>query len=173
MLDFYAMLGFTNNATIDMLDQYKASSNIITTDNPPYDLVDFSSAFPVFPIGEGGGAIPTYVFNLFLDMANAAIKEERYKTSWKFLMGLYIAHFLTLYLRTQQGDASAQNALAGSLPTGLASSKSVDGLSISYDFTWANDSDFEGYGTFKQTEYGQQLITLTKPFGHAGMWING
>lgn len=171
-LDLYAMLGINTTATMCMIDIFK-SGCIITTDNPSYTLQDFKGVFPVFPIGSNEGDIPEEVFNLFLGMANGAIKYDRYKSSWKLLMGLYIAHFLTLYLRTQSGDTGASTALSGALPTGLVSSKSVDGLSLSYDFTWANDQDFTGYGTWKQTEYGQQLITLTKPFGHVGMWING
>ena len=87
-------------------------------------------------------------------------------------MCLYIAHNLTLYLRTQAGDASAANALQGALPTGVATSKSVDGLSISIDLLGVSD-DLHGYGTWKTTTYGQQLATLTKAYGHAGMWVNG
>ena len=76
-------------------------------------------------------------------------------------------------MRTQQGDPSAENALKGSIPAGIASSKSVDGLSISYEFMGLQE-DFAGYGTWKLTTYGQQLITLTKAYGHAGgMWVNG
>ena len=51
-------------------------------------------------------------------------------------------------------------------------SKSVDGLSISYDLLGITD-DLQGYGTWKLTAYGQQLVTLTKIYGHAGMWVNG
>ena len=105
-------------------------------------------------------------------MAQASIKKDRYNSAWEFLMGLYVAHNLVLYMRTQQGDPSAENALKGSIPTGIASSKSVDGLSISYEFMGLQE-DFIGYGTWKLTTYGQQLITLTKAYGHAGMWVNG
>lgn len=171
-LDLYSMLGINTSATMCMIDLFK-NGCVITTDNPAYTLQDFKSTFPVFPVGSGTGDIPEAVFNLFLGMANKAIKYDRYPGSWKYLMGLYIAHFLTLYLKTQEGNADAKAALAGALPIGLASSKSVDGLSISYDFTWAADGDYSGYGTWKQTLYGQQLITLTKPFGHVGMWVNG
>ena len=46
------------------------------------------------------------------------------------------------------------------------------GLSISYDLLGITD-DLQGYGTWKLTAYGQQLVTLTKIYGHAGMWVNG
>lgn len=162
------ILGDSNNAYL-MMEVFRGSSNVILTDNPEFTLSDFSAIFPVFVVGDGG--IPIEVFNLFKAMADKSIKYDRYKSNWKYCMCLYIAHFLTLYLKTQEGDPGAQNALKGSLPFGVASSKSVDGLSISYDFLGSAE-DYSGYGTWKLTIYGQQLITMTKIYGHAGMWVN-
>ena len=155
-----------------MVEAFRSSANIILTDNPEYTKAMFLESFPVFSTSFDDGTIPEYVFNLFVGMAQASIKKDRYNSAWEFLMGLYVAHNLVLYMRTQQGDPSAANALKGSLPVGIASSKSVDGLSISYEFMGLEE-DFNGYGTWKLTTYGQQLITMTKNFGRAGMWING
>lgn len=173
-VDYWSMLGYTNNATI-MMEVFGSSSNIILTDNPEYTLEDFSAIFPVFLFSDDGsveGTIPMPVFNLFLSMANASIKYDRYKTHWKYIMSLFIAHYSTLFLQTQEGDPGSSSALAGAMPKGIATSKSVDGLSISYDLM-DSSSDFAGYGTYKLTAYGQQLITLTRIYGHGGMWING
>ena len=87
-------------------------------------------------------------------------------------MGLYIAHMSVLYLKANQGDPTSLGAIQSSVPSGVATSKSVDGLSISYDLLGTTD-DFAGYGTWKLTTYGQQLITLTKMYGNSGMWVNG
>ena len=170
-IDLVSMLGYTNNAYI-MVEAFRSSANVILTDNPEYTKEMFLESFPVFSASFDDDTIPEYVFNLFVGMAQASIKKDRYNSAWEFLMGLYIAHNLVLYMRTQQGDPSAANALKGSLPVGIASSKSVDGLSISYEFMGLQE-DFNGYGTWKLTTYGQQLITMTKYFGRAGMWING
>ena len=170
-IDLVSMLGYTNNAYI-MVEAFRSSANVILTDNPEYTKEMFLESFPVFSTSFDDNTIPEYVFNLFVGMAQASIKKDRYNSAWEFLMGLYVAHNLVLYMRTQQGDPSAANALKGSIPTGIASSKSVDGLSISYEFMGLQE-DFNGYGTWKLTTYGQQLITMTKSFGRAGMWING
>lgn len=173
-IDLVAMLGYTNNAYM-MMDAFRNSSNVILTDNPEYTLDMFKKVFKVFAIeGDdttGQDKIPVEVFNLFVAMAHAAIKKDRYFNNWEYLMGLYVAHNLALYLKTQQGDPGATNALKSSIPYGIAASKSVDGLSISYEFLGLNE-DFAGYGTWKLTTYGQQLITLTKIYGHGGMWVN-
>lgn len=169
------LLGYANNADINLIN-FSGASNIFVSDNPEYTLQDFVIIFPLFDISAevppSPDAIPVEVFNLFKDMANASIKEKRYRSQWKYLMGLYIAHMLTLYLKTSRGDPTAQNALATSISSGIATSKSVDGLSISYDLASITD-DLPGYGTWKLTIYGQQLATLTKMFSHGGTWVNG
>ena len=171
-IDFWSMLGYTNNAQI-MMEVFGNPSNIILTDNPEYTQEMFSSVFKVFVISdEEKDGIPTYVFKLFKSMADKAIKYDRYKSHWEYLMGLFIAHNLSLFLQTQNGDPSALAALQSSKPSGVATSKSVDGLSISYDLLGVSE-DLAGYGSWKLTVYGQQLATLTKIYGHSGMWLNG
>ena len=169
------LLGYTNAAHM-MMATFRNASNVILTDNPKFELADFREVFPVFPLNAEWETdpekIPNAVFNLFKSMADGAIKYDRYFTNWKYLMCLYIAHYLTLYLETQQGDEDAQAALTGALPRGIASSKSVDGLSVGYEF-FDVAAGMEDYGTWKLTLYGLQLVTLTKIFGHAGMWVNG
>lgn len=168
------ILGDSNNACM-MMEVFKGASNVILTDNPEFTLEEFNTIFPVFNIqdscGKNQDEIPIEVFNLFYNMANKSLKYDRFISNWKYCMCLYIAHFLTLYLQTQSGDPSSKAALANSVPKGIASSKSVDGLSISYDFMGVSD-DMKGYGTWKYTIYGQQLVTMTKLFGHGGMWVN-
>lgn len=169
-----SLLGDTNNAYM-MMEAFKGSSNIILTDNPQFTKEDFSSIFRIFNIQQEEclyeDAIPIEVFNLFYNMANKSIKYDRFKSQWKYAMCLYIAHYLTLYLQTQSGIPGSKAALASSLPKGIASSKSVDGLSVSYDFMGLSE-DFAGYGTWKLTTYGQQLITIAKLYGKGGMWVN-
>lgn len=168
------ILGDSNNAYM-MMEVFRGASNVILTDNPEFTRDDFSSIFPVFKLQDGTEVkqdeIPEEVFNLFYNMANKSLKYDRFKSVWKYCMCLYIAHYMILYLMTQNGDPGAQSALAGSLPRGVASSKTVDGLSISYDFMGAAE-DLSGYGTWKYTVYGQQLATITKVYGHGGMWVN-
>jgi hypothetical protein len=168
-MDFWNMIGINNTANI-YEETFGSSSNVILTDNPVYTVDKFSMTFPIFEIGDELGKIPYSVVNMFISMAHASIKFDRYKTSWEYFMGLYIAHFCTLYLQTQSGNIGAQGAIQSAMPKGIQTSKSVDGLSVSYDFM-DMQSDLKGYGTFKITSYGQQLATLTKMYGLGGMWI--
>ena len=175
-INFWEMVGGNTNAKMYM-EIFRSPSNIILTDNPPYTQEDFTKTFPKFVINapdteDESEGVPYAVFNLFLSMANHSIKYDRFKSLWKYLMALYIAHYCTLYLQTQAGDPNVRGILASSMPKGIETSKSVDGLSISYDVTTITN-DFSGYGTYKNTLYGQQLITLSKLYGMGGMWVNG
>lgn len=163
---FWRAVGGTNNGR-ELSQIFCGVPNVYLTDNPDFTKADFLETFPVFESSE----IPDGVFDMFLSMANASIKEKRYKSQWKYLMCLYIAHFVTLYLQTQTGNPEAADAVAAAMPRGVAVSKSVDGLSISYDFQ--DTADLAGYGTWTLTTYGRQLATLTKAYGAAGMWVNG
>lgn len=176
-INIWGMLGYNNNATM-LMEAFKGASNVILTDNPPFTKDDFLGYFPIFPIGvdnkdADGNYIPEELFNLFFVMADKSIKYDRYKSNWKYMMCLYIAHMMTMYMQmiNNPEDVSVANALRGALPTGVATSKSVDGLSISYDLLGTDD--MAGYGTWKLTKYGQMLITLTKIYGKPGMWVNG
>lgn len=170
MSNFYEALGIVSVAKI-YEDIFNSASNVILTDNPVFTKEDFSSVFPQFSCGDSDcDNIPEVVFNIFLSMANSALKYDRYKSSWKYFMCLYIAHFCSLYLRTIQGDGSAQSILQSSIPPLIATSKSVDGLSISYD-TLGAYNDFSRYGTWALTSYGAQLVTLVRIYSGAGMWV--
>lgn len=173
-MDYWTL--FNGSSGKMFMETFSGVSNIHVTDNPPFTQEDFTEIFPVFPISDEYDpktpSIPQPFFNVVLAMANAAIKETRYHTSWRYMMCLYMAHFFTLFLQTQSGEPGAASALSSALPTGVTASKSVKDLSVSYTFMGL-EIDFNGYGTWKLTKYGQQLVTMAKMYGVAGMWANG
>lgn len=86
-------------------------------------------------------------------------------------MGLFIAHFCTLYLQTaaEPGSAAAEILAAGEL-RGLQASKSVGGVSISYDYNTAL-SGLDQWGGWTTTAYGAQFAALAKLYGKGGMQV--
>jgi hypothetical protein len=54
---------------------------------------------------------------------------------------------------------------------GLISSKTVDSVSLTYDYKQVTD-DLTGWGSWKSTEYGTQLATMAKMFSLGGMYIH-
>ena len=88
---------------------------------------------------------------------------------------LYIAHKLTLWAQTavsamQEGENPTMQQLAFGGLAAQATSKSVGGVSVSKSEGSALSS-ISGFGEWKQTEFGLQLIGLVKIATAGGMYV--
>ena len=149
------------------------ASNIRHGDTPPYTKEDFLATYPQFGAVDNAGnpRSPDVVMEAWLNLARAAILKARYGDMWTMAMGFFVAHWLTLYLQTAADtDAPVSRIISAGLAKGLQTSKSVGDLSVSYDFSIVA-GDFDGWGTYKYTMFGQQLITLAKMVSMGGMCV--
>ena len=148
------------------------ASNIRAGENPPFTVDDFKLFYPMFWNGDGEPIAPIEVVEMYISFASSIVNIARYHESWKVCMCLVIAHFLILYLRTMspKPDATALDIIKAAETRGLVASKSVDGVSISYDYSTAI-SDLEGWAAWKTTEYGIQFLTLAKAYNLGGMRV--
>ena len=152
---------------IDVFGIIAAASNVRTGGNPDYTVEDFLAVYPQF----GGNTVPDIVRKAWVNMAQASIHKARYHDAWEICMGLYIAHWLTLYLQTAaSADDPVQKKIAAGLAKGLQSSKSAGDISVSYDFGSVNE-DFAGWGTYKLTSYGQQFVMFARMYAAGGMVV--
>ena len=121
---------------IDVFGIIAVASNIRTGGNPEYTVDDFLAAYPQF----GDGTVPEVMLKAWVNMAQSSIHKARYHDAWEICMGLYIAHWLTLYLQTAtKADDAVQKKIAVGLAKGLQSSKSAGDISVSYDFGSVNE----------------------------------
>lgn len=141
------------------------ASNIKIGENPEYTSEDFFDFYPQFQ-----GQVPLNVVESFVKLAHTNINKARWGGSWEFAMSLFIAHFLTLYVKTSGSTDNPNNNLASGNVRGIQTSKSVDGVSISYDVSSVL-SEFDGWGSYKLTEYGIQLLTMARLLGKGGMYV--
>lgn len=150
---------------VDVFGIIAGAANIRRGDNPPYTKDDFLAMYPQFAI------VQSVVLDAYVQLAHASISKARYHDAWEMCMGFFIAHWLTLYLQTL---ASPEDPIGKIMNAGLAkgvqSSKSADDLSVSYDFSLVS-GDMEGWGTYKMTAFGQQLVTFAKMFSMGGMVV--
>lgn len=156
------------------------ASNIRTGGNPEYTVEDFLTMYPQFGVKRKPDdvddmlieeVVPQYVINAWVKVAHASLHKNRYHDLWEIAMGLFIAHWLTLYLQSMaKPDDVAGKIINAGLAKGLQTSKSAGDLSVSYDFS-AVTKDFDGWGTYKQTAFGQQFITMAKMAGMGGMVV--
>jgi len=168
------------------------ASNIRGGDNPPFTVEDFRAMYPLFWVKEtvsvpaqppkrGKKAepqaaytprIPLEVIELYVELAHACVKQSRFRGAWKVCMGYFVAHFVTLYLQTviDPEFATPQAVAAAGQTKGLMASKSVDGVSASYDFSYVMQ-DLDGWAAWKLTTYGTQFATFAKAYGMGGMRV--
>ena len=143
------------------------ASNIRTGENPSYTVADFLSVYPQF----GSDLVPAPVVMLYIDLADASIKEARWHKSWKIAMSLFVAHWCTLWLRNSAETSDGKESIVQAGQTqGIVTTESVDGVSYSMDINTAME-DLKGYGMWKTTDYGAQLATLSSSYGKGMMLI--
>ena len=135
----------------------RAAGIYSTTDNPEYTSNNFLTAYPQFSI------IDISVVDAWVGIAHQCVKYSLWDKTWELGMGLFIAHFLTLYQQTIEEDL-VNPVLSKGLSRGLITSESVGGMSVSYDLS-SFTSEFDGWGTFKQTIFGQQYVHFLQMMG--------
>ena len=135
----------------------RAAGIYSTTDNPEYTSDNFLTAYPQFSM------MDISVVDAWVGIAHQCVKYSLWDKTWELGMGLFIAHFLTLYQQTIEEDL-VNPVLSKGLSKGLITSESVGGMSVSYDLS-SFTSEFDGWGTFKQTIFGQQYVHFLQMMG--------
>lgn len=166
--------GMVSDSNAMLMGDFLAAQNMPTGSNPDYELPDFLGDFPQFGTTNSDtgqvslmSAIPGTLVQKFIAMASASLSYSRYQDNWSFCMGLYVAHFCSLFLSASSGTTPSGVA-SSAAPKSVLSSKSVGDVSASYD-TNAISGDLEKWGSFKATAYGQQLATFASIAGMGGM----
>lgn len=153
---------------MDVFGIIAGASNIRTGGDSEYTTAMFLEAYPQFSNAE---IVPLVVVNAWVKIAKASIHKNRYHDAWEVAMGLFIAHWLMLFVQgAAKEDDPVQKVINAGLAKGLQTSKSAGDLSVSYDFS-SITSDFNGWGTYKLTIYGQQFVTLARIYSIGGMCV--
>lgn len=143
-----------------------AAANIRGGDNPPYVVADFLALYPQFE-----GKVPESFLGMYTGLASASLSYQRYYDAWPMVMGLFVAHFCTLYLQSAvDPESTAAEILQAGTTKGLASNKSAGGVSLGYDYATAL-TGLEAWGGWTTTAFGVQLATMSKLYGKGGMAI--
>jgi hypothetical protein len=150
------------------------ASNVVGENQSEYTEAMFLTDFPQFGKkveDEVVCLVPSVILNQFISMANDAIQEERWFTKWRFAMGLYIAHYSSLYLRTyKESSPDEATAAATGDVVGTVRAATLGDASVTYD-TAAITAATEKWGTFNATAFGQLLVTEARLVGMGGSFI--
>jgi hypothetical protein len=145
------------------LSAFDAAANVVYGTNPAYAPTDFLGMYPKF-----ANIVPDGVLTAYIAFANACLVQARYQDAWAIVMGLFVAHFLTLYLQSDGNPAStAMQAAQQGLAKAIQIAKSVGDVSVSYQAV----EGLDGWASWTLTSYGQQFASIAKVIGSGSMYI--
>ena len=109
-----------------------------------YTIPAFLEDFPQFCQEEytvmGSGEIrrksliPETMLQTFVDQANDSVLPSRWGSMWRYAVGLYVAHFSTMYLKTYSPCSQSTGQAAGNAEQkGVVKTVSMGDTSVSYD----------------------------------------
>lgn len=149
----------------------KAAAANIGTGVGDYTVEQFREDYPQFFNAEGYflGSLP--MLEQIIQMANVSIQPDKWLDSWRYAVGLYVAHYATLSLRgyAESNETPQQAAASGAL-VGMVKSATLGDSSVTYD-TSAITQGTEDWGDLNATTYGQILANRAKLIGMAGTLV--
>ncbi len=149
----------------DFRNVVREAANLKSKNGQEVSVMDFLTLYPSFE------NMPPEVLELMLQQANDTVLESRWHARWKLGVCLYAAHLLTLWLKTSTPDGADDAAVAAAGQSrGTVTSKSVGGISVSYGASEAT-GDLTGYGSLKDTVYGQQFASMARLVGRGMMVV--
>ena len=101
--------------------------------------------------------VPYPVILAYITLASASLAQARWLDMWNLAMGLFVAHYLTLYGLSDIPSSSAQTAQQAAqqgFAIGIKTSESAGDLSVSFT---PLAGGLESWGAWNLTLYGQQL----------------
>lgn len=148
-----------------------AAANLGSGAPGTYTAEQFQEDFPQFFNLWGQPLLPASMLEGIIRMANAAVQPDRWGEGWRYAVGLYVAHYVTLYLRgyAASNETPEQAAASGAL-VGMVKSATLGDASVSYD-TAAITAGTEDWGDLNSTTYGQMFANRAKLIGMAGMLV--
>ena len=113
----------------------------------PITIEDFRARFPEFdnPVATDAQ------IQAAIEDTQCNFSINKWGCNYKRGHSLYVAHYLTIQSRRTSGG------VGGASPSLQATSKSVDGVSVSYNASVASSNSYEW---FKSTVYGQEYLAL-------------
>lgn len=124
----------------------------------------FRAAFPVF---RDRVRYPEELLAIWLPFCIKQLDAGRWGDLYDMGAYLLLAHHVVL--ESQQKRTAAYGKTPG-LAQGVVSSKSVDGVSVSYDNSTTSE---EGAGQFNLTTYGQRYAQLRRMLGAGPVYVGG
>lgn len=143
--------------------------DVVTPDEDALSQLDITARFfrAQFPEFRDSSIWTDEALELWIQIANASLNTARWRQYYRMGVSLFVGHMLALgkmsELQVQRGGVPGMNM-------GLVSSKSVNGVSISYNNGLAV---MEGGGHWNLTSYGLRFLYFARMVGSGPIQITG
>ena len=112
--------------------------------------------------------IPMVVILAYIALASSCLVQARWLDGWTVAMGLFVAHFLTLYARSDGTPNSTIGMIAAQgLSFGITVAKSVGDVSVNYQAV----EGITDWGAWNLTSYGQTFATMARLVGSGPLFL--
>lgn len=136
-------------------------SGSITVSNQATDNATVVAVYEAPPV-------PLAIIQVFINLANASLMSSRWRDTWIVAMGWYIAHMLTMYLRSEgTGAVTAAQVAQSGIERGLITSKSAGDVSGGIQHL----DGLAGWAAWTETTYGTQLATIARVIGAGPTYV--
>ena len=136
-----------------------------------YTVEQFRADYPQFFTAEGVSLLPPSMLCKVIDMANTAVQPDKWLDEWRFAVGLYTAHYVTLFLRSYApSNETPQQAAASGALVGVVKSATLGDSSVTYD-TSSITAGTDDWGDLNSTTYGQMFANRAKLIGLTGTLV--
>lgn len=135
-----------------------------------YTRCMFYEDFPQFFNGGGECLLPESLLSMFINLANKSIAPDRWAEWWRYGCGLFVAHYVTLNLRTfKEASSTPEEAAASGTLTGVVKRATLGDSSVEYDTS--SLSSTSAWGDLNATQYGQTLAARARLVGMGGSYV--
>jgi hypothetical protein len=112
--------------------------------------------------------VPLVVMVTYVLLASSSVMMARYNESWFVAMSLFVAHYLTLYMRTESGPNSTASEIASSgLTKGILIHRGAGDVSATSQLI----QGYEQWGAWAETQYGELFITIARATNCGPVWV--
>lgn len=120
-----------------------------------------------FPEFKDRARFPEALLTAWVSFASKLVDPARWGDLADMGVMLLAAHNISLSAKSFRASAYGREP---GMAQGMVSSKSVDGVSVSYDTSTSSE---EGAGQFNLTQYGQRYASLRRLMGAGPVYVGG
>lgn len=114
--------------------------------------------------------VPLIVVNTYILLASYSVMHSRYHGMWFIMMCYFVAHYVTLYLRSTSGtpNLTASQVAASGLTKGVTIQRMAGDVSATQKLVLTG---YDQWGAWQETQFGELFITVARATNMGPIWV--